>query len=337
MLHLIRRQPGEVHVALPPDAPILPTLRAEGVLVHPVPFRGAFRGTRPLRAVVKAVGPDLIAAQTSHAHAHAVRAAGPVPVVVHRRVDFALHTDPMSKAKYRRPAGYIAVSRAVASILAEGGVDRAKVAVVHDGIDGAALDAAQPDPEGLRAELGLPPACPLVLAVGALVDHKAHWVLVDAMAAGRASAPRDLQCVVAGVGPLLESLQQRVEERGLGEVVHFLGQRDDVPRLLKSCSVFCHCSVEEGMGQVVAEAMWAGALVVATRAGGVPEVVTDGVTGLLAPVGDGEALARALGKAVGLPPEQQQALRDRASADARQRLSVDAMVGGTMTAYRSFL
>ena len=335
MLHLIRRQPGEVHVALPGDAPIIDTLRTEGVPVHPVPFRGAFRGTRALRAVVRQVAPDVIAAQTSHGHGHAVRAAGTVPVVVHRRVDFPLHTDPFSRYKYQRPSGFIAVSRAVGDILVSGGVDPAKIRVVHDGIDGTAIDAADPDPEGLRRELGVPVGCPLILAVGALVDHKAHWVLVDAMQQLRRSWP-EARCVVAGVGPLADSLQERVDEHGLTDAVRFLGQRNDVPRLLKSATLFCHCSVEEGMGQVVAEAMWAGALVVATRAGGVPEVVTDGKTGLLAPVADPPALAAALAAALALPPAKRQGLQALATEDARRRLSVDAMVKGTMAAYESY-
>jgi glycosyltransferase involved in cell wall biosynthesis len=239
---------------------------------------------------VRRVRPDLIAAQTSHAHTCCAPLS--IPLVVHRRVDFV----PSGGWKYRRPARFIAVSAAVARILAGAGASQS--VVVHDGVPPLPV---------------MPPAIdgPAVLAVGARVAHKGHAVL----AAAAALLP-GVDIGVAGDGPLVYP--------GL----RWLGARDDVPALLAAARVFVHPSVEEGMGQAVVEAMHAGLPVVATDAGGLPEVIGD--TGILVPKGDSEALAEGIRRALAGDHPPVQAARRRAA----ERFSVEAMVAGTLAAYR---
>lgn len=325
MLHVVRASP-EVAVALPPDAPARAAIEQSGAIVFPIPFRGRWRGTRALRAAIEAFRPDVVAAQTSHAHAHAVRARDLAPVVVHRRVDFVIASDPIARRTYAEAAGFVAVSGAVAAILGRAGVPRARVVVVPDGVR---HEAPRRGREAVRAALGVPDQAPLIVAVGALVGHKAHRVLVE--------AARDLPgaiVLIAGEGPLRGALEQQI--RASGAPVRLLGQRDDVPDLLGAADVFCHCSDEEGMGQAVVEAMFAGLPVVATAAGGVPEVVTDGATGWLVPVGDARALAGALSRATS---DRAEATRRAyaAGVTAHDRFSVPQMVADTLAAYRSFV
>jgi glycosyltransferase involved in cell wall biosynthesis len=326
MRHVVRAS-SEVAVALPPDAPARAAIEQAGAAVYPIPFRGRWRGTRALRAAIEVFAPDVVAAQTSHAHAHAVRARDLAPVVVHRRVDFAIASDPIARRTYAEAAGYVAVSGAVAAILGRAGVPRARVVVVPDGVR---PEPPRQDREAVRASLGVPSQAPLIVAVGALVGHKAHRVLVE--------AARDLPgtiVMIAGEGPLRGALEQQIRAAGVGARVRLLGQRGDVPDLLGAADVFCHCSDEEGMGQAVVEAMFAGLPVVATAAGGVPEVVTDGATGWLVPVGDAKALARALSFAAA---DRAEAARraQAARSTANERFSVSRMVADTLAAYGSF-
>lgn len=334
MLHLVTRQPGEAHVALPADAPLRPRLEALGIPVHPIDFRGAWRGFQGLRRVVDAVRPDLVAAHTSHAHGHAVL-AGAAPLVVHRRVDFVPGRDPLTRLKYRRPRGYVAVSDAIRRILVAAGVDDDAIAVVRDGVDPAPFLADTTPPAAVRAALGVPAGAPLVGAVGALVDHKGHEHLIDAMA-WIDNERQDVWCVIVGDGANRAALQARIGRYGIGARTRLVGRRDDVPALLRALDVFAHPSVEEGMGQVVVEAMLAGAPVVASSAGGLPEVVDDGETGLLVPPGDGAALSRAI-LAVLRGRDRALARAEQARRVARDRFGVDAMISGTIAAYTRLL
>ena len=241
--------------------------------------------------VARQVRPDLIAAQTSHAHTCCAPLS--IPLAVHRRVDFV----PSGGWKYRRPDLFIAVSQAVADILSRAGA--ARTVVVHDGVD--PLPVMPPAADG-----------PAVLAVGARVPHKGHVVLSEA-----AALLPGVDIGVAGDGPLTYPH------------LRWLGQRSDVPALLAAAKVFVHPSVEEGMGQAVVEAMHAGVPVVASDAGGLPEVVGD--AGIIVPRGDAVALAAGVRRALeGAHPAVSQA-----QARAAEQFSVAAMIRGTLAAYSS--
>lgn len=239
-------------------------------------------------------------AHSSHAHGLLV-AAGARPVV-HRRVDFPPSGAGLGRLKYERAAAFACVSRAVADLLVAIGITENRIAVIHDGVE--------PPLAAAPAELG---PGPVVLAVGALVDHKDHATLA------RAAEGLEARVLVAGEGPLRPALE--------GSALELLGQRADVPALLARAQVFVHPSKTEGMGQAVAEAMFAGVPVVATAAGGVPEVLGD--TGLLVPVGDADALRQALRRALAGDHPPVALARERAEA----QLSVARMVAETEALY----
>jgi glycosyltransferase involved in cell wall biosynthesis len=134
-----------------------------------------------------------------------------------------------------------------------------------------------------------------------------------------------------------DRLMRRAVDLGLGGRVHFLGNRDDVPEILAALDVLVHVpSAPEPFGRVVAEAMAVGKPVIAARAGGLPEIVEDEVTGLLVPPGDVAATAAALTRLLRDP-----ALRARLGAagrrQAEQRFDPGMHAERVMAAYREVL
>ena len=168
-------------------------------------------------------------------------------------------------------------------------LDQGTLATVRNGIPARTADAG-----AFRAELGLGPGDLLVVAIGNLRPGKAHRCLLDALAGlDRARVPR-WHLAIAGRGKQKEPLAQASEAAGVGDRVHLLGHRDDVPAILAAADVFAMPSLFEGLPLAVLEAMFAGKPVVASAVGGIPEAIRDGVEGRLVPAGDVAALARAL-------------------------------------------
>jgi glycosyltransferase involved in cell wall biosynthesis len=184
------------------------------------------------------------------------------------------------------------------------------------GVDASAFGGATMDAKAghaLRARLGTPEGSRLILAVGRLVEKKGLGTLVEA-AAGLSSA----HVAIAGSGDLQGSLQRQIDERGAP--VRLVGalDRGDVAAAMAAADVVAVPSVVDAAGNVdglpntLLEAMAAGRAVVASRVAGIPDVVTDGVNGLLVPPGDAAALRAALGRMIG-----DDALRSRLGAAAR--------------------
>src|SRR5207244_4140922 len=168
-----------------------------------------------------------------------------------------------------------------------------KFATVHSGIDLARFRSVQVDPAVKRKELGLPPDGVIVGTVGRLVPIKGlEWLL---KAAPQVLAQFPQACfVIIGDGPLLSELKELASELGISPRVVFLGTRHDIPECLTALDLFVLPSLNEGMGRALVEAMAVGCPVVATCVGGIPDVVTDGATGLLVPPRDDRALADAI-------------------------------------------
>ena len=160
-----------------------------------------------------------------------------------------------------------------------------------------AVSAPVPSGHDVRAELGIRADAPVVVTVCQLRPEKAVEVLVEAAALLRERQP-ELRVLVAGEGAERERLEPLIEELGLAETFVLLGTRQDVPDVLAAADVAVCCSDFEGTPLSVMEYMGAGLPVVATRVGGLPEVVEDGVQGILVeprdPAGLADALARLL-------------------------------------------
>ena len=178
-------------------------------------------------------------------------------------------------------------------VLARGIGGDDQVVVVSLGLDLDPLVAAPARRGEMRRELGLPPDAPLVGIVARLAPVKAHEVF---LAAAKAMAPvrPDIVFLIVGDGERRAELETAARASGLGDRVRFLGWRADLDRLYADLDIVVLTSKNEGSPVALIEAMAAGRPVVSTRAGGVEDVVTDGETGVVVPIGDAPAVARAV-------------------------------------------
>lgn len=198
------------------------------------------------------------------------------------------------------------------------------------------------DRNALRASLGIPADAPLICMAGRIAPWKGQDVFVDALAALNQRLPC-VHGVIVGLpeeadGPgYSDRLHEQVAALGLGDRVHFVGFRDDVPQLLAATDVVVHCSVKpEPFGRVVIEGMAAGRPVVASRAGGPMEIITDGVDGLLVPPGEPVLLAQAVASLLSNPAESAR-LSAAARQTAVQRYGIDAHVAAVQAFYAQVL
>jgi len=274
-----------------------------------------------LRRTIAAFQPDVIHVHDSHALTLAATVAHGRRLVATRRVAF--HTGRFGA--WRRPDRIIAISDAVKRVLIADGIASDAVVVVPDGIDvGAVRQAATAlPPLDTRRRLGIPAAAPLVVNAAALTGEKDHRTLIRAAHYARARRP-DLHWVIAGEGRLRASLTAEIARLGLRDRVHLLGYVDRIDALIADASVFVLSSTTEGLGSVVLNALALGRPVVATAAGGIPEILPAEV---LVPVGAAEAMAQRIVKMLEhplplpLPP----------------RFAASAMAQGVLDVYRSLV
>jgi glycosyltransferase involved in cell wall biosynthesis len=288
-----------------------------------------------LARLIKQLRPDVI-----HAHdPHGVAMAGialsmstlpsPPPLFASRRVDFHLKGSSLSRWKYRQVDCFICASEAIRQILVADGVPEDRTVTVHEGIDLERVEAAPP--ARLHEELWLPHHAPLVGNVAALVPHKGQRHLVEAAALVVRQVP-DARFVIAGDGELRQALERQIKEHHLEKHVLLAGFRPDVLSVHKAFDIFVMSSVTEGLGTSLLDAMACAKPVVATTAGGIPEVVADGETGLLVPPRDHHALAEAVVRQL-----NDAALRQRLGraglARVRERFTAERMVRETLAMY----
>ncbi len=223
-------------------------------------------------------------------------------------------------ADLNRHAALIAVSHATRSFHVAQGLDAGKTVVIQNGID---LDAFQPRPATgfLHRELQLPSGSPLVVTIGQIGLRKGWNVLVNAVIPV-AKQWLDVQFVFLGArhSDKPESrryeadLRQRVCEASLERRVHWLGDRDDVPRILNEADLLVHPANEEPLGRVLLEGLASGVPMIATDVGGTPEIIEPEISGRLVPKGDSKELAAAMQSLL-----SDRALSDRFRQAARRR------------------
>jgi L-malate glycosyltransferase len=293
--------------------PLAESLRSAGVRVESFNFRG-IRRVRPVaRALPVAVGtlvrlyrwmraeaPHVVHGMLFHAYVIGTLTAraARVPVVVASRR--SLSNFKAGKPHYwvaerivnRLTDLVIANSEAVRQdVVAHEGLRPEEVTVIFNGLD---IEEFSIVPRGeLRRELEISESWPVVAVVANFIHYKGHRYFLEAWATIRERYPRAVALLI-GDGPLRKSMEEEATTRGLNGSVRFLGTRHDVPELLALSDLLVHPSLEEGFSNALIEAMAAGRPVVATRVGGNPEAVEDGVTGLLVPARDSAGLAEAV-------------------------------------------
>ena len=319
-------------VAARPGEPLAVRSREAGLTVHEC--APAFEADP--RAVL-ALRRRIVGSQIEIVHAHTAHAVGlgalatlglDVPLVASRRVDFHLRRNFGTGWKYGRVAAIIAISHAVADVLVSDGIARERIEVVPDGTD--VHRNIRPASREVLESLGVPAAAPLAVQVAQLVAHKDPLNFVRAIAAARRRVPA-LHALLVGDGPLRAEVEQAVRALGLTGTLHVAGYRQDADAMLAAADIVVLSSREEGMGSVLLDALYLGKAIAATRAGGIPEVIDDSVTGLLAPVGDPETLGAHIA-ALAVDSE----LAGRLGQAARLRandFSVERMADRTLAVY----
>ncbi len=252
------------------------------------------------------------------------------PVILTRRVanpDVAW----IVGAKYGLIRRVVAISAAVRDVLVEQGVPAGKISLVHDAVD--ASDWQDPcDTEERDGEFELEPGAPAGAMVAQFQSRKGHWVLIDALAIlkRRGLTP---SVVLFGEGALERNVAALAEVAGVEDQIRFAGFRADLHRWLGSFDFCVLPALREGLGVAALQAGAAGVPVVGARAGGIPEVIEDGGTGVLCPPGDAGALATGIAGIVG-DREGARAMGERARARVESLFSVGAMVTGNLDVYR---
>jgi len=339
----LARRGHEVYAALAPGSPLREELRdipAGSVLTLSLRNALDLKSASALAGLARGRRVEVVHAHVARDYplaAFAARRAGGARLVVTRHVLFPLgraHRVVLSGA-----ARVIAVSEAVARTLRARGVfPEHKIRVVPNGIDIERLEraAAKIDCGTYRRELGVR-APRLVGSVGELSEVKGQDDLVRAAALVLREAGDLVEFVIVGEdasrgGDNRAKLEALISELGVGGRVRLAGRRGDVAEFMSCLDVYVNASRSESFGLATAEAMACGAAVVATATGGSRELIEDGVTGLLTPVGDAGALAAAVLRL--LRDESLRAsLGGRARRRARERWGIERMIDETERVY----
>jgi glycosyltransferase involved in cell wall biosynthesis len=292
-----------------------------------------------LSRIIRQSTPQVVHAHDPHAVSMAALAlsfSAPTPrppVIASRRVDFHLQKHSFSKWKYRQVDLFIAASTAIRDVLVEDGVAGKQIVVVHDGIDVAKIGRL-PVVE-IRGEFWLPHGAPVLVNVGALVAHKGQRYLIEAMPHVLREVP-DAHLVIFGEGELRPTLERQIKDLHLEKHVLLPGFRADVLQLMKSADLFVMSSVTEGLGSTVLDAMAMKLAVVGTHAGGIPEAVVPGETGLLVPPAHARELAADIVRLL-KDPNRRAAMGAAGFARVTEQFGVGRMLQGTIDAYQRAL
>ncbi|MDD5304454.1 MAG: glycosyltransferase [Elusimicrobia bacterium] len=307
--------------------------RKQGFETDALPFFGEWDPVSAARLAWRARSEGAILhAHTGHAAGIAALASwAGVPVVAHRRVDFPV-SGLSARLKYAAASRIVCVSKAISGIMKAAGAPEGRLAVIPDGLPvtaeeskWAAVDPgrfAPPSPEeraalrkALASEFNIPQDAVFIGNLAALVPHKDHDTLIAAAVIVLLQRP-NVKFLIAGRGPEEESLLMSIRRMGLLGKVLLLGHRPDPIPLLKSLDIYVQSSWGEGMGSVLIEAAACGVPIAATTAGGIPEVVENGETGLLVAPRNPEAMAANLIRLI-----DDKSLRENLAAEGRKRVS----------------
>lgn len=263
--------------------------------------RLAYRLTRLCRKHPGAI----IHTHDSHAHTTAILSAAlfwnKTPLIVHRRVDFPVGKSIFSLFKYNHPAvkRILCVSDKIREITGKDICDKKKMVTIHSGIDLSRFAKAQSHGI-LRKQFNLTEKNPLIGNVSAIAPHKDYYTFVDTAELLLHANP-DFRFFIIGDGSEKENIQNYIHKKRLEDKIFLTGFLSNILDVLPELDIFLMTSQTEGLGTTLLDAFACRIPVIATAAGGIPEIVRDGITGLLAPVKSPEKLKEAVLKILNDP------------------------------------
>ncbi len=246
-----------------------------------------------IRSLCKKLEINLVHTHDAHSHTFAIISAiifrNKTPLVVSRRVDFPISKSKSSlfKYNYKSVRKIVCVSDKINEITAKDIKDKSKLITIHSGIDLSKFEGTYRK-DKLRVELGLTHQT-LIGNTSALADHKDYFTFLDTAKLINQSIS-DCYFVIIGVGPLEAKIRNYAKSLKIKNI-SFMGFRTDIPEILEDLDVFLITSKTEGLGTSILDAFACNVPVVATAAGGIPEIVIDEQSGLLAPIKSPKLLA----------------------------------------------
>jgi len=320
-----------------PGGPLVQEAQAVGVPVHVI--SGLVRPLDPLRDCRTFLQLYRLfrTKKYSIVHTHSVKAGllgrlaaywARIPVIVH-----TLHGVPLELNGSLQAKVYIAMERFLGSythalpcvgdalrqeLVARQIAPKDKLVTIYSGIDFSSY-AQKRTPDETKRQLGVEGAWPIVGCVGRLSEQKAQYYLIEAFALLKDKWPHS-RLLLVGEGELRPQLEKRIQELSLSSSVSLLGERDDIADLLNIFDIYAMCSLWEGVGRALTEAMYWGLPIVATPVNGVKEFILHEETGLLVPQRDPTALSAAITR---LATDRELARRVGANAQQKARDVLD--------------
>ena len=303
-----------------------------------LPLRGDLDPLFPLRLIrlIRQCRPNLV-----HAHSRrgadlwggvCARMAG-IPSVVTRRVDNR-EWPPFVRFKYGSYDQVVSISEGIRQVLLAEGLAPDRVMCIHSVVRQEHYQASR-DREWFMQQFDVAVDAPVIGVIAQLIPRKGHRFLLEITHRLREQFPT-IRILFFGQGPLREELERFIAKRNLDSVVTLAGFRDDMPKILPCLDLVVHPALMEGLGVSLLQAAAAGVPIVGARAGGIPEVVHDGVNGLLVEPGNTEQLLSAVSRVL-----VEQGLGQQFGMAGKflvqQQFSVDSMVDSYLRIYHNYL
>jgi glycosyltransferase involved in cell wall biosynthesis len=326
-----------------PPGPIGPEIAAHGIRVEPLGIAPGWRHplawwtiVRYLRRVRPQIVHTFMLPASLYGRSAAVAAR--VPVIIGTEVNIydrkQRHHIFVERLLAARSACVVASAESVKrAYVQQLGIPADGVRVIYNAVNWDRLRATA-TPRDVRAQLGIPDDRLVAGVVATLQDKKGHRVLLDAVA--RTPGLEYVWLMLVGDGPERPALERHATALGIRDRVTFCGTRRDLGNVLPAMDIFALPSLWEGLPLALLLALGSGRPVVATRIAGIPEVVTDGETGLLVEPGDVDAMGAALARLV-RDPALRERLGSTARAIARERFGADAYLRQVTGIYEEFL
>jgi glycosyltransferase involved in cell wall biosynthesis len=240
----------------------------------------------------------------------------------------------LDKILSRQTPVIISNTAASRTLLINRGIPASKIHVILNGIEPSVYDV-DVDKDAIKDEMGIPRESILIGMIGRLTRQK-NYDLFISMAKHLLNQQQALHFVIVGEGELLPHLEQMIEEHRLGNSITLTGSRKDIPTLLKAFDVFVLTSSWEGLPNVIMEAMCARVAVVATEVGGVPELIRNGINGIMVADNDLAGLVQSIQLLV-TDKDQRYRLGEEGRRFIEEHFGVNRMAEETAAIYENLL
>ena len=287
--------PGEHGLVCAEGSDIATAIRNPAVKIHPLKSSGDLDlgFIERLRLVIRAEQPDLLHIHSRRGDMMAAMAGRweNLPMVHSRRVDNQPSVFDL-RVKFPLFDKIVTISDGIRQVLLQTGVPAGQIICIPSAVDTGRFKP-EVERESFLAEFGLRGGEPILAMIAQLIPRKGHAVFFDALPQVLARHP-DTQALIFGRGPLQDALRGTVQERGLERHIRFVGFRTGMEAVIPHVGLVVHPAFREGLGVALLETAACGVPIVACRAGGIPEIVRDGVNGRLLEPGDSAGLAEAI-------------------------------------------